>query len=107
MLLCLFIAALWSPVGKGLTSWSSFVMFYCVSVTFQCGILGQVWYVLIVLIPDLCNLFYFDVEKRCVIPYGEIPYMERLTTLHKGAPMIRFHNHKNTQRSNLYQQCWF
>ena len=101
VLLCLFIAALWSPVGKGLTSWSSFVMFYCVFVTFQCGILGQVWY-LIVLIPDLCNLSYFDVEKRCVIPYGEIPYMERLTTLHKDAPKIRFH--KNTQRSNQYQQ---
>ena len=27
MFLCLFIAALWSPVGKGLTSWFSFVMF--------------------------------------------------------------------------------
>ena len=27
MLSCLFIAALWSPVGKGLTSWLSFV--YC------------------------------------------------------------------------------
>ena len=28
-------------------------------VTFQCGILGQVWY-LIVSIPDLCHLSYFD-----------------------------------------------
>ena len=27
MLLCLFIAALWSPGGKGLTSWLLFVMF--------------------------------------------------------------------------------
>ena len=27
MLLCLFIAALWSPAGKGLTSWLLFVMF--------------------------------------------------------------------------------
>ena len=26
----LFIAALWSPAGKGLTSWLSFVMFNCV-----------------------------------------------------------------------------
>ena len=25
----LFIAALWSPAGKGLTSWLLFVMFYC------------------------------------------------------------------------------
>ena len=27
MLLCRFIAALWSPAGKGLTSWLLFVMF--------------------------------------------------------------------------------
>ena len=26
----LFIAALWSPAGKGLTSWLLFVMFNCV-----------------------------------------------------------------------------
>ena len=30
----LFIDALWSPAGKGLTSWLSFVMSYCVVVTF-------------------------------------------------------------------------
>ena len=30
MLLRLFIAALLSPAGKGLTSWFSFVMFICV-----------------------------------------------------------------------------
>ena len=38
----LFIAALWSPAGKGLTSWLLFVTFNCVFVTFPCGILGQV-----------------------------------------------------------------
>ena len=32
----------------------------CVFVTFPCGILGQVWY-LIVLIPDLCHLSYFKI----------------------------------------------
>ena len=58
MLSCLFIAALWSPAGKGLTSWLSFVMVNCVFVTFPYGILGQVCY-LIVLIPDLCHLSYF------------------------------------------------
>ena len=47
MLSRLFITALWSPAGKGHASWFSFVMFNCV-----CGILGQVWY-LIVSIPDL------------------------------------------------------
>ena len=55
----LFIAALWSPAGKGLTSRLLFVMFNCVFVTFPCGILGQVWY-LIVSIPDLCRLSYLD-----------------------------------------------
>ena len=55
MLSCLFIAALWSPAGKGLTSWPLFVMFNCVFVTFSCGILGHVWY-LIVSTPDLCRL---------------------------------------------------
>ena len=32
---------------------------YCIFVTFPCGILGQVWY-LIVSFPDLCRLSYFD-----------------------------------------------
>ena len=58
MLLRQFITALWSPVGKGLTSWLSFVMLNCVFVTFPCGILGQVWY-MIVSIPDLFLLSYF------------------------------------------------
>ena len=58
MLSRLFIAALWSPAGKGRASWLSFVMFNCLFVTFPCGILGQVWY-LIVSIPDLCCLSYF------------------------------------------------
>ena len=34
MLLHLFIPALWSPAGKGLTFWLLFVMFNCVFVTF-------------------------------------------------------------------------
>ena len=40
-------------LGNGL-----FVMSNCDFVTFPCGILGEVWY-LIVLIPDLCRLSYF------------------------------------------------
>ena len=35
-----------------------FVMSNCDFVTFQCGILGQVWY-FIVLIPDHCHFSYF------------------------------------------------
>ena len=30
----LFICALWSPAGKGLTSWLSFVVYNCEFVTF-------------------------------------------------------------------------
>ena len=65
VLLCfhahLYVDALWSPAGKGLTSCLSFVMSNCDVVTFPCGILGQVWY-FIVLIPDLCHLSYFYVR---------------------------------------------
>ena len=41
MLSRLIIAALWSPAGKGLTSWLSFVVLNCVIVTFSFGILGR------------------------------------------------------------------
>ena len=45
-LLCLyarlFICALWSSAGKGLTSWLSFVVFNCKFITF-----GQVWYLIV------------------------------------------------------------
>ena len=54
VLLCfharLFVDALWSPAGKGPTSWLSFVMSNCD--------VGQVW-CLIVSVPDLCPLSYF------------------------------------------------
>ena len=55
----LFIDALWSPAGKGLTSWISFVMCYCEVVTFP-----LVSWVRCVSIPDLCPLYYF--EKKVV-----------------------------------------
>ena len=62
-LLCLcarlFICALWSPAGKGLASWLSFVVSYCEFVTFPIGILGQVLY-LIVSTPDLFTLTYLS-----------------------------------------------
>ena len=71
MLSRLFIAALWSPAGKGPTSWFLLVMFNCVFVTFPCGILGQVWY-LIVSIPDLCRLYYFVNNKVPDFTYFDI-----------------------------------
>ena len=70
MLPHLFIAVLWSPAGKWLTSWLLFVKSNYDFVTVPYGTLGQVWY-LIVLIPDLCRLSYFyDVlsdDKQAII----------------------------------------
>ena len=62
LLLCfnarLFVDAFWSPAGKGLASWLSFVMSGCDVNTLFIGILGQVW-CLIVSILDICPLSYF------------------------------------------------
>ena len=69
MLYCLFNAALWSPAGKGLTSWLSFVWSLLYYVTLQCGVQGRVWY-LIVLIADLCLLTNFNIVailKVCAV----------------------------------------
>ena len=57
-------AVLWSPIGKELTSWLSFVMSNCDVATFPIGILGQVW-CLIVSIPDICPLYYLNLSKQC------------------------------------------
>ena len=54
MLSRLSIAALWSPAGKGLTSWLLYVMNIVII-----WLLGKVWY-LIVSIPDPCCLSYFE-----------------------------------------------
>ena len=42
MLSRLLIAALWSPAGKGLTSWLLLVMFIVILLPSHVGILGQV-----------------------------------------------------------------
>ena len=78
MLSRFLIAALWSPAGKGLTSWLSFVVLICMVVTFPFGILGQVWY-LIVLIPDLCPLSYFHTVR---------------IVLHISAVLVQWPGHK-------------
>ena len=62
----------WSPAGKGLAFWLSFVVLNCVFVTFLCGILGQVWY-LIVSIADLCPLLLLPYHKR-------LPLKERISS---------------------------
>ena len=59
MLSCLFLVALWSPLGGGWPLGFLCVMFSCAFVTFPYGVLGQVWY-LIVSIPDLCLFPYIE-----------------------------------------------
>ena len=44
---------------------------YCIFVTFPCGILGQVWY-LIVSFPDLCRLSYFYNGENLVNPLASL-----------------------------------
>ena len=60
MLSCLFLAALLSPAGKGLTSWLSCV--WCLMCSCVLSLSHQVWY-LIVLISDLCLLPYFGYTR--------------------------------------------
>ena len=57
MLSCIFIATLWERAGL-LTLLCTIIS--CVFVTFPCGVLGQVWY-LIVLIPYVCRIPYFHI----------------------------------------------
>ena len=47
MLSRLFIAALCSPPGKRAALLALVRDVYCIFVTFQCGILGQVWYLML------------------------------------------------------------
>ena len=86
VLSCLFLAALWSPAGKGLTIWPFLcVVLSCVFVTFPYCVPGQVWY-LIVSIPDLCLPLYiyypFKIENN-KDPDQTVLIMHRL-----GAPLL-------------------
>ena len=65
MLSRLFIAALWSPEGKGLTSWLSLVIFIVIFLLPIFFILGQLWY-LIVSIPDPYHLSFFAWSVTCL-----------------------------------------
>ena len=55
----LFLAALWSPNGRGGLLDLLCVVFPCVFVAFPCGVPGRVW-CLVVSIPDICLLLYFE-----------------------------------------------
>ena len=64
MFSCLFIVVMWLPAVERVDLLALlYVMLHCTFVTFQCGVLGQVW-CLIVSIPDLCRLSYFDSENK-------------------------------------------
>ena len=73
---CLFICALWSPAGKGLTSWFSFVVSNCEFVTFplvswvSCG---TRLYRFLIFAP-LLTLFRYQGKKSRVIK-GIFPYL--------------------------------
>ena len=67
----LFIAALWSPAGIGLTSLLMFVMSNCYFLTFPFGILDQVRY-LIVWIPELCHLFNIYIYAFNIVTYFSV-----------------------------------
>ena len=79
-----FICALWSPAGKWLTSWLSFVVSNCVFVTFPLAYL-------IVSIPDICTLAYcsgpkpLNEEKKTTKQiFFEAPRTHQATSLNKG-----------------------
>ena len=79
MLSRLFIAACWERADP-----LAFVYgVYCVFVTLPCGILGQVWY-LIVLFPDVCRLSYFQ------SPLTLMDFPKHADTIHLGLPIAYF-----------------
>ena len=94
---CVFFAAFWSPAWKGLTSWPLFVMLNCVFTTLPCGILGQVWF-LIVSIPDLCCFSYFLSPSTESISIEVKPY----TTFEKTS--VIFFDNEKIQKIKLNQE---
>ena len=67
---------------------------YCIFVTFPCGILGQVWF-LIVLFPDLCHLSYF---QHAVVQFLSIQWVGT------GVCEIEF-SHMSKNSRNLNRVC--
>ena len=84
----LFICALWSPAGKGLTSWLSFVVSYCEFVTFQlvswvrCG----TWFIRFLIFAPLLTLmgFGYDLSDPGFIFCGKQPLL--LTRIQLSIP---------------------
>ena len=89
-LLCLcarlFIRALWSPAGKGLTSWLSFVV-STVSLSLSHWYPGSGVVSLIVSIPDLCTLTYFEPTIFFIEKYHFLENFSRVIFM--GNPLLR------------------
>ena len=64
-----------------------YVMLSCVFVTFTCGVLGQVWY-LIVSIPDLCRLPYFDSGKTSCCKFRKFSCHLQYTCIYKSIGFV-------------------
>ena len=67
-----------------------FVILNCVFVTFPCGILGQVWE-LIVSIPDLCRISYFEMMHLFTIYFLQKEIMNfAILVVFDGTPLRYF-----------------
>ena len=80
MLSRLFIAALWSSAGKGLTAWLLLVMFIVILLLSHVVSWCQVWY-LIVSFPDLCRLSYFTYKERFIAWHSQCLSIGRVLDL--------------------------
>ena len=106
-LLCLCarlsICALWSPAGKGRTSWLSFVVSNCEFVTFPLVSWVRFGY-LIVSTPDLCTLAYSgESEHMHVTCYS---HSQRRDIYYvKTQPKIVVKVRKRANISNRYSQA--
>ena len=77
-LACLFVDALWSPAGKGLTSWLSFVLSNCDVVTFpsvswvRCGAWLYLFLIFVLFLTffflNLCGLSFIFRLKIAFLP---------------------------------------
>ena len=79
----LFICASWSPAGKGLTSWLSFVV-SSVSLSLSHWYPGS-GVVLDCIVPDLCNLTYFHYSLIII----KRPLFTNHYTPSRPSPMVK------------------
>ena len=73
---CSHVATCWERADL-LALWC--IMFFRVFITFPYGVLGQMWY-LIVLLPDICLLSYFLFKNKARIARKRIYHVRNLVT---------------------------